>query len=97
VKMWIMKLFGRQAPGSMTCRHVGEALQEFLDGYIDDERSSRIEAHLEECRRCGMEVEAYERIKATLATKRADLPAESLGRLRDFGERLARGETPPTE
>ncbi len=97
--MWIMKLFGRQAPGSMTCRHVGEVLQEYLDGYIDDERTSRIAAHLDECRRCGMEAEAYERIKATLATlatTRADLPADSLGRLRDFGERLARGESPPT-
>ena len=96
MKMWIMKLLGRRSPGSMSCRHVGEVLQEYLDGDIDDERTSRIEAHLEECRRCGMEAEAYERIKSTLATQRADLPEESLDRLREFGERLARGETPAT-
>ena len=39
VKMWIMKPFSRPAPGSMTCRHVGEVLQEYLDGHIDDERA----------------------------------------------------------
>ena len=92
MKTWLMKLFGRQASGSMSCRKVGEVLQEYLDGRIDDERSSRIEVHLEECRRCGMEADAYARIKSTLATKRPDLPAESLDRLRHFGDQLARGE-----
>lgn len=94
MKTWIRKLFGRPAPGMMSCHQVGEVLQEFLDGHLDDERARRIEAHLEECRRCGMEAEAYERIKASLAASRPDLPAESVERLREFGERLARGEHP---
>ena len=92
MKMWMMKLLGRKPPGGMSCHQVGEVLQQFLDGHIDDERAARIEEHLEECRRCGMEADTYERIKATLAAQRSDLPEESVERLRAFGERLARGE-----
>jgi hypothetical protein len=54
--------------------------------------STRIEAHLEQCRRCGMEAETYAQIKAALAAHRPDVPAESIDRLRQFGARLARGE-----
>ena len=94
MKTWIMKLLGRTPPGGMSCHQVGEVLQQYLDGHIDAERTSRIEAHLEACRRCGMEAETYARIKATLATQRSDVPEESVDRLREFGERLARGEEP---
>ncbi len=96
MKTWMMKLFGRTPPGGMSCHQVGEVLQQYLDEEIDAERASRIEAHLEECRRCGMEAETYERIKATLAAQRPDVPAESVDRLREFGEQLARGEDPTT-
>lgn len=96
IQAWIMKLFGRTPPGGMDCHQVGEVLQEFLDGHIDADRARRIEAHLEECRRCGMEAETYERIKATLAEHRPHVPAESIERLREFGRRLARGEEVPT-
>ncbi len=95
MKAWIMKLLGRTPPGAMDCHQVGELLQHYLDGHIDADRARRIEAHLDECRRCGMEAETYERIKATLAAHRPDVPAESIDRLRAFGERLARGEEPP--
>lgn len=94
MKMLIMRLLGRKMPGSMSCHQVGEVLQQYLDGYIDEDRSSRIEEHLEECRRCGLEAEAYERIKSTLSSQRAELPADSVARLREFGVRLARGEEP---
>lgn len=91
---WVMQLFGRTPPGGMSCHQVGKVLQQYLDGGIDADQAARIEAHLEECRRCGMEADTYERIKATLAARRSDIPAESVGRLREFGERLARGEGP---
>ena len=39
-----------------------------------------------------MEAETYERIKSTLAAQRPDIPAESVDRLVEFGERLALGE-----
>ena len=94
VKAWIMKLLGRTPPGGMECHEVGERLQHYLDGHIDAERARRIEEHLEDCRRCGMEVETYERIKVTLAAHRPEVPQESVERLRAFGERLARGDEP---
>jgi len=87
---WFKRVFGRKGP--MNCRQVGAVLQEFLDGDIDADKAKRIEQHLEECRRCGLEAETYERIKATLAAQRPEVPEESIQRLRDFGERLARGE-----
>ena len=94
MKEWIMRLFGRKSKGSMSCHQVGAVLQEFLDGDIDEERARRIEEHLEECRRCGLEAETYERIKSTLAAQRPNVPEESVQRLREFGEGLARGEEP---
>ena len=94
MKTWMMKLLGRTPPGGMSCHQVGEVLQQYLDGQIDPERAGRIEAHLDECRRCGMEAETYERIKTTLAEQRPEVSAESVDRLREFGERLARGEDP---
>ena len=94
MKAWIMKLLGRTRPRAMDCHEVGELLQHYLDGHIDADRAQRIEAHLDECRRCGMEAETYERIKATLAAHRPEVPADSVDRLRAFGERLARGEEP---
>lgn len=94
MKQWIMKLFGR-TPGGMTCHQVGELLQHYLDDELDDaDRSARIHEHLEECRRCGMEAETYERIKSTIAAERPVIPPDSIERLRAFGERLARGEQP---
>lgn len=92
---WISRWFGRRgSSGEMTCHEVGELLQRYLDDHLDDERARRIEEHLEDCRRCGLEAETYERIKATLAAHRPEVPAESVARLREFGERLLRGDVP---
>jgi anti-sigma factor (TIGR02949 family) len=77
----------------MSCAEVGRLLQQYLDHELDDDRDARLAAHLEECRRCGLEAEAYERIKAALALRgptAEDDPA--LRRLRSFAERLASGE-----
>ena len=94
MKTWMMKLVGRTPPGGMSCHQVGEVLQQYLDGQIDPERAGRIDSHRDECRRCGMEAEIYERIKTTLAEQRPEVSAESVDRLREFGQRLARGEYP---
>jgi hypothetical protein len=53
-----------------------------------------IAAHLEDCRRCGLEAETYERIRQTLAERRPEVPDESVERLREFGRGLIRGEEP---
>ncbi len=93
---WMMTLLGRTPPGRLDCQQVAERLQHYLDGHIDAKRARRIAAHLEECRRCGMEAETYERVKATLAAHRSNVPATSIERLRQFAERLARGDEPLT-
>lgn len=93
----LMRLLGRTPPGGIDCHQVGEVLQHYLDGEIDDERARQIELHLEDCRRCGMEAETYEHIKAVLAARRPEVPPESVERLRAFGERLARGDDPTVE
>ena len=94
MRNWMMRLLGRRPPGGLDCHQVGEVLQHYLDGHIDADRARRIEEHLEACRRCGMEAETYERIKATLAAHRPEVPAESVDRLREFGRRLVHGEEP---
>ena len=78
----------------MTCSEVVKLLQHFLDGHLDERRSVRLAAHLEDCRRCGLEADTYERIKHSLAERQGTLPADSLARLREFGERIARGDEP---
>jgi predicted anti-sigma-YlaC factor YlaD len=91
MRQWFKKWFLRDG-GPMDCHAVGELLQHYLDGHVDAERARWIGEHLEDCRRCGLEAETYERIKAGLAVHRPEVPAESIARLREFGARLARGE-----
>lgn len=78
--------------GPMSCDQVGELLQHYLDDELDEPRSRRLAEHLEDCRRCGLEAETYERIKASLAQQRPEVAPDSLARLREFGSRLARGD-----
>jgi anti-sigma factor RsiW len=78
----------------MTCEEVGTWLQHHLDHELDERRSGRLAAHLEDCRRCGLEAETYERIKRSLADAQPVVPADAITRLREFGERIARGDGP---
>ena len=73
----------------MTCRRVGETLQAYLDGEVDDLSAQRIAHHLEDCRRCGMELDVYTEIKASLQRAGGDVDGEALDRLRSFGQQLA--------
>lgn len=94
MKMSLMSLFRRSSKRPMTCGEVGQWLQHYLDGQLDERRSQRLSAHLEDCRRCGLEADTYRRIKHSLAEHPSAVPADSLARLREFGERLARGDEP---
>ncbi|MBI4884641.1 MAG: zf-HC2 domain-containing protein [Actinobacteria bacterium] len=78
----------------MSCREVGKWVHYYLDGELDEGRSARLAAHLEDCRRCGLEADTYQRVKAALAGRHSAVPAESLARLREFGARIARGDEP---
>lgn len=94
MRFFLMRLFGFANRRPMQCDEVGRLLQHYLDGHLDERRAARLAAHLEDCRRCGLEADTYERIKSSLAERRGSVPAESLARLREFGERIARGEEP---
>ena len=90
-----MRLFRRHADRPMGCEEVGRVLQDYLDGVLDDRRARRLAAHLEDCRRCGLEAEIYEHIKASLVHRRAhDLPLDALERLTDFAHDLVRSDGP---
>lgn len=93
----LSRLLRRDPSRPMSCAEVGELLQEYLDDVLDDARAARLAAHLEECRRCGLEADTYRRIKQSLAERRGgiDVVADNaIARLRAFGEQLARGEHP---
>jgi anti-sigma factor RsiW len=84
-----MRLLRRRS-GPMTCKEVGRLLQRYLDGDLDDLRAERLAAHLDECLRCGLEAETYQRIKASLAARgTGPLPDDAVDRLTRFAQRLA--------
>jgi anti-sigma factor RsiW len=78
-----------------SCREVGQLLQSYLDGEVDELAAYRITRHLELCRRCGMEASTYAEIKASLARNGAHAPhhLDAVIRLREFGQRLV--DDPP--
>lgn len=73
----------------MGCMEASRLVQDFVDGALNAEQARRLAAHLEDCRRCGLEIDIYERIKASLAAgSTAPLPQDALDRLTAFGHRL---------
>ncbi|MFP3899729.1 MAG: zf-HC2 domain-containing protein [Acidimicrobiia bacterium] len=79
----------------LSCREVGKVLQRYLDGHVDELTAEKVAEHLEDCRRCGLEVTVYTEIKASLARHSPELPETALVRLRRFGEELIhRGSEP---
>ncbi|MGE3448629.1 MAG: anti-sigma factor [Microbacteriaceae bacterium] len=63
-------------------------LQGYLDGEVDADWAVRVRAHLEDCRRCGLEADTYEHLKATLEARGPAVPNELVARLRVFAEGL---------
>ncbi len=73
----------------LSCPEVGRLLQRYLDHEIADaDEESALAAHLEECRRCGLEAETYQKIKDALADRRRPVEPEAVERLRNFGQQL---------
>ena len=70
------------------CKEVGKVLQSYLDNDIEEGFAAKIAEHLEACKDCGLELETYERIKASLAGKMPEVDPAALARLRAFGERI---------
>ena len=75
-------------PGqALSCRQTARVLQSYLDGETDEVTTRRVAAHLEDCRRCGLEAATYTEIKKALA-RRAAVPPGAAERLRAFGDTL---------
>jgi predicted anti-sigma-YlaC factor YlaD len=87
------KIRRRRMAMQMSCAEVGEVLQQYLDGELDAATTPLVDAHLEMCRRCGLEASIYSDVKDALADQ-GELPEDSVRRLREFGERIAHGEIP---
>ncbi|WP_234353225.1 anti-sigma factor family protein [Streptomyces ardesiacus] len=68
---------------------VARVLQAYLDGEADEVTARRVAAHLEDCRRCGLEAETYQKIKSALSRRAVPEP-EAVERLRGFAEGLLR-------
>jgi anti-sigma factor RsiW len=91
----LRRLFGRRT--QLSCHQVAEVLQTYLDDELDEASAAKVAAHLEDCRRCGLEAETYEALKTSLHRGAAGVGDAPVARLREFGERLARGELDPDD
>ncbi len=60
-----------------------------LDGETDEVTARRVAAHLEDCRRCGLEAITYRAIKDALA-RREEPGEDAVERLHEFGQALLR-------
>lgn len=72
------------------CREVATYLQPYLDGEVDDRTVERLAAHLEDCRKCGLEARTYRALKHALARRGAP-PVDALTRVHRFAEQLVAG------
>ena len=79
----------RRATSLAKCREVGRALQNFLDGDVEESFAARIQEHLDACRDCGLEADTYSKIKEALESQRGSVGPEVIDRLRAFGKKLA--------
>ncbi len=72
----------------LSCRQVAKDLQTFLDSELSSETASQLERHLELCRECGLEADAYRAVKVALKHRPLPIDASSIERLRAFGQDL---------
>jgi len=77
------------------CARVARVLQSYLDGEVDPPTTAMVTAHLEFCRRCGLEASTYRAIKTAIAaTGPADVDQAAIGRLQSFAAGLGDPEDP---
>ena len=73
----------------LNCREVGLRLQSYLDGELDDARIEQIRAHLDDCVACGLEADAFVKIKKDLTAQAVPADSAALARLREFSSQIA--------
>jgi anti-sigma factor RsiW len=86
--LWVRRRLRPDAPAR--CPEVARVLQRYLDGEVDAHTLRLVSDHLEDCRRCGLELETYTALKQALRRVGAP-PSEPVERLREFAAQLAGG------
>lgn len=76
-----------------SCHEVARVLQSYLDGETDETTTRRVARHLEDCRRCGLELSTYEALKAALVRRVPVVDELAVERLRAFAHQIV--ESPP--
>ena len=89
--MRVKRAFWRRNKPEVNCREVGRMLQAYLDNELEND-TEKVAAHLEVCKRCGLEADTYTKIKKALGNPDAEIDSESIARLRQFGEDLISGD-----
>jgi anti-sigma factor RsiW len=79
----------QRARDRIECMRVRPLLQAFLDGELDDAQRQRVAAHLEACRRCGLEASTYTSLKRRLSGFGDSGDPDAVARLTEFVDQLA--------
>jgi hypothetical protein len=80
------------APGNwLSCLKALSLLQAFGDGELDADAAQRVARHLEDCRRCGLEMAVYRELRESLR-RQIHVPEAALARLDQFVHSLEDGQ-----
>ena len=79
----------RRPSSEARCREVKRVINAWVDGEVEEDFAQKIADHLEDCRRCGLAVDIYTRIKESLQSRPPEIDDEAVARLREFGRSLA--------
>lgn len=75
----------------LRCRDIVELLEDYLDGALDPETTSALEAHLADCQDCTAFINTYRgTVQSSRALSERQLPRELRERLITFLRRQAR-------
>lgn len=85
-------------PVDPDCHQVGAVLQAYVDGELGAQDADAVAAHLEHCRRCGIEVRTVEQVIDAIQRQRPDVDPGALRRLAGYVDELSDdGSTPSDE
>jgi anti-sigma factor RsiW len=79
-------------PDMLRCLRASRALQAYLDGEAGERTARQVAAHLEDCRRCGMQAATYRAIKHALRSTGGQPDELAVHRLRAFTRSLGDGD-----